>query len=446
MILILLIFTGSRLKPQEAHLLHAMRQIPQSSVSNAAYIPPYEAHFNFLFPAAHAWVGNSTFKWNDLVKRRVDGSFYLDYDHVSAKLKNRNHIITGFRYEPFSFGYRFERNYLSLSSQVRTEIFLQYSASMLDLMNDGVNAITGNRVDFDETRVFGMAWMEHSIAYARNFNERISAGVRFKFLNGVAGVHLAENQASLSISNNSTDYILMSNLVLNASYHDTDRIRIAGNNGFAIDFGIRISPVEEFDLVAGFNDLGRINWKTNLQNFKAVDTVLFNLTGVNLNELFSNLSDFGAGIGTIHDSLNRQIEFGEFEAKFKTPLPFNFHAGGMYRFTERNQAGLMMNFSLLDGQIHPSASLLFQHNFGRVFALTTALSYYNQRVTNIGLGWSLNLGFFQMYMLSGNILPAFHYSDAYNAGIQFGFNFLIGSLGKNNEPIIIEIRDDFLVL
>lgn len=443
LILNLLLLAAIGTKSQEALMLHAMRQIPQSSVSNASYIPPYEAHFHLLLPATHVWVGNSAFRWNDFVKERTDGSFSLDFDEAIGKMKNRNNLIMGLRYEPLSFGFRFGRSYLSLTSQVRTEVFLQYPASMFNLLNDGVNAFTGNSVDFGETRFLAVAWMEHSIGYARNFNEMISAGIRLKFINGLAGVHLAKNETTLSRSSSSSDFSLMSNLVLNASYPVEGTISIPGNYGFGVDFGIKVSPVEELDLVAGFNDLGRINWKANLQNFSASDNAIFRFSGLNLNELFSNDSDFESGFETVSDSLSGYFDFNEFEASFKTSLPFNFHAGGMYRFTERDQAGFIMNFNLLENQVKPSASLLYQHNFGNVFALSTSLSYHNQHFANIGLGYSLNLGFFQMYMLSGNILSSFLYRKVYNAGVKFGFNFLVGRLDKNSKPIIIEIRDDY---
>lgn len=439
----LLYSTAGKLKSQEALLLHSMREIPQASMSNASYIPPYEAHFNFMLPAVHTWAGNSAFTFNNIVKKKSIGSFSLDFDQAIGKMKDKNNVITGLRYEPLSFGFRFGRNYISIASQARADFYLQYSSSFFVLLNDGVNAFQGNKVDFSEARAIATVWLEHSAGFARNFNEMISAGIRIKYINGLSAVHLAEHQASLNRPGSSAGFSLMSNLVLNASYPDQDNIRIPGNHGFGVDAGIRISPLEELSIVAGFNDLGRIRWKANLQNFKSSDDVDFHFTGLNLNELFSDDSAFESGIETVSDSLSGYLDFNEYEASFTTPLPFNFHTGAFYRFTDNDQAGIVMQFRVVESQVKPSASIMYQRNFGNIFSITTALSYHNQRFANLGLGYSLNLGFFQFYMLSGNILSPIIYRRVHNAGVQFGFNFLVGRLDKNNQPIIIEVRDDF---
>jgi hypothetical protein len=154
-------------------------------------------------------------------------------------------------------------------------------------------------------------------------------------------------------------------------------------------------------------------------------------------------SDFDTGFETVSDSLENLLTFGELSESYRTSLPATLHFGTSYYFTENDQVGAFVQFKLVEEEMLPSASLMYHRKFGHVFAATTAISYHNQSFGNLGLGFSLNLGFFQMYALTGNVLSAFMPRKANNAGVQFGFNFLIGRLDKFNPPIIIEIRDDF---
>jgi hypothetical protein len=439
----LLLVVVVNVSSQEMLLLHTMREVPQSGMANPAYIPLYKAHFNLILPNISAYGRSSSFTLNDVVKEDSQGSNYLDLNNMIGQMQDKNLLYLGFRYDPISFGLRFHQNYITLSSNVRMEFFNQYPKKLFDLITDGGSLFTGQEINFDELKISGTVWLEHSAGYARQFNEELSVGVRFKLLSGIANAHLAQNHVAINREEASQGLFLQSNLLVHTSYPPDKTIRLPNNNGYGLDFGISYSPVEVLNFSAGVIDLGRITWKNNVESYQSEGRASFSYSGLDLNELFGIGSDLDSGFETVADSLENLLTFEELSESYTTSLPATYHLGASYHFTDNDQVGAFVQLKRIEEEMLPSVSLMYHRKFGHVLAATTAISYHNQSFSNLGLGFSLNLGFFQMYALSGNVLSAFMPRKAHNAGAQFGFNFLIGRLDKYNPPIIIEIRDDF---
>jgi hypothetical protein len=428
---------------QESLLLHAMREVPQAGWANPAYIPPCKAHFSFLVPGLAVSAGHSGFAWEDLFTRRADDSLNLDVSKAIAKMKTNNYLTSTFRYEALSFGIRFEKNYLSVSSNLRTDVAFQYPKRLFELLDQGNAPFVGQEMDFDKLHFIGTAWVENSISYTRQMSSKFNAGLRFKLLTGLANAHLAENQLKFETDEDMYDLSFESDFLVNTSYPKEEDVYFPQSRGYAFDFGISWTPVEELMIAAGVNDLGRIKWKENLVNYQSNDSAAFTFSGLELNDFFNTDEELESGFQALSDSLKDIFAIDEFSNIYTSPLPTAYHLAVNYRFTDYDQLAAVFNMRQFENQLIPSASLMYHHNFGRVFATTLAVSYHNQSFNNIGLGCSLNLGFLQLYALSGNILSGIIPERARNIGVQFGMNFLIGRLDKYKPPLTIIIEEDF---
>lgn len=428
---------------QESLLLHAMREVPQAGWANPAYIPPCKAHFSFLIPGLAVSAGHSGFAWDDLFTRRADDSLNLDVSKAISKMKANNYLTSTFRFEAFSLGIRFGKNYLTLSSNVRTDVAFQYPKRLFELLDQGNAPFIGQEMDFDKLHFNGTAWVENSISYTRQIGSKFNAGLRFKVLTGLANVHLAENQLKFDTDDDMYDLTFESDFLVNTSYPKEEDIYMPQSRGYAIDFGITWTPVEQLVVAAGVNDLGSITWKENLVNYKSNDNSAFTFSGLELNDFFNSDEEFESGFEALADSLEDIFSIQEFSNNYTSPLPTAYHLAVNYRFTDYDQLGAVFNWRQFENQFIPSASLMYHHNFGRVFATTLAVSYHNQSFNNVGLGCSLNLGFLQMYLLSGNVLSVIVPERARNIGVQFGINFLIGRLDKHKPPLTIIIEEGF---
>lgn len=441
--LIAILILHNRLFSQETLMLHAMREIPQSGMANPAYIPAYTAHFSLLIPGMALSIGHSGFAWNDLVNRRADDSLYLDFDKAIKSMNNNNYLHSSFRLEPFSFGLRFGYNYLTLASSVRTDITLLYPKQFFELITTGNVGLIGQESRLKDFKGIGSAWIEHSIGYARQINEEFNAGIKLKIITGLANVHLARNQVEFSTDNDMYDLTLNSDFLLHTSFPTEDEFHIPRNRGFGIDLGMTWKPVENVILSAGVNDLGRISWRENSYAYRSKDNSTITFSGLELSDFFNTEDEFDSGFDALADSLENIFVVEEFSKNYSTPLPATFHIGANYKLTDDGQIGALLYLKNFEKQLIPSASLIYHHNFGHIFAATAAVSYHNRSFYNLGLGGSLSLGFFQMYVLSGNVISLLTPHKVQNAGIQFGINFLIGRHDKQSTPMIIIEEDSW---
>jgi hypothetical protein len=442
-IIIFLLLINNQSFSQESLMLHAMREVPQSGMANPAYVPPYSAHFSFLIPNLAAAAGHSGFAWNDLFIRQANDSLKLDFSNAIAKMKEKNYLNSSVWVQPFSFGLRFGQNYINLSSRVRADITFQYPRELFELLDQGNEAFIGRQVSLDNLKFIGTAWVENSVGYTRQINDAFSAGFRFKLINGLANAHLAKNQLSLYTDDDMYDLTVESDFLLYTSYPTEAEFYYPKSQGFGIDLGLTWKLADGLLLSAGVIDLGRINWRENQVNYKSKENSAFTFSGLDLNDFFNTDDDIASGFEALSDSLENIFGIEERNESYYTPLPTTFHLGGNYRFTDNDMAGALVQLRYFEKSLIPSLSLMYHRSFGHVFAATAAVSYHNQRFDNLGLGMSLNLGFFQMYALSGNLLSVFVPHKSQNVGAQLGVNFLIGRPQKHEPPLIIIIEDDF---
>lgn len=421
-----LLFTGGvSAYSQEFLLMHQMHEVPQSAIQNPSLIPPNKAHFNLLLPGITLSAGHNGFVWSDLFRRRQDDSLYLDFNQAIGQMNDRNRFQGSFRLEVLSFGLRLNKGYVSVFSGLRTDIHLNYDKKLFELLLQGNALYIGETIRLEHMKLAGTAWLEHSVGYAHIINESMQAGIRLKFLNGLANAHLVNSHLSLFTEASTHNLTLESHFLLHTSYPNEFERPLPSNFGFGIDLGFSWQVSGDLNIAAGINDLGRISWKDNLKSYRLADQTAFTFEGINMDELFGENNAFEAGMEALKDSLDLVFKPEEFATKYQTPLPLSFYLSANYHLSESGSAGAIMHFRYLERELIPAASLLYHYRPGQVMALTAALSYYNNSLANLGLGISLNLGFFQCYLLSGNILAGIVPQHMQSAGLQLGINFLI---------------------
>jgi len=434
-----------KMAAQEMHVLNAMHAVPQSGIINAAYMPPYSAHFAVGPGSVSLSARHSGFAWNDLVYRRADDSLAFDIDKAIGMMKDNNHLNTSFLLEPLSLGVRFGPNYVSFSTRVRSVANFQYPKSLFVLLNEGNAAFIGENVVMN-FNLFGLVWQENSIGYARQINESLHAGLRMKLLYGVAGASLAQNRIALHTDEDMYDLTLEGSFLLNASYPTEEEIRLPANTGFGLDVGANYRVTQNLSIKAGVNDLGRINWKENLQNFSTANNSSFSFSGININDLFNASNDLENEIDYLLDSLEVVFKITESNQPFSTQLPTSFHLGAKYKLSRSSDVNALFYLQTFDGEAIPGFSVMFHQRLGSVLGATVGGSWYNYHLANLGAGLSLNLGPVQLYALSGNILPFFMPHKAKNAGVQLGLNFVFGRIDRKAIPTEDSSEHDFDLL
>jgi outer membrane protein OmpA-like peptidoglycan-associated protein len=79
---------------------------------------------------------------------------------------------------------------------------------------------------------------------------------------------------------------------------------------------------------------------------------------------------------------------------------------------------------------NPALSIAFTKKVWSLLDLRISGTYYNNTFTNAGVGFSLNLGPFQTYVFSDNLIATIQYDEAKFINIRAGVNW---NIGRNND-------------
>jgi hypothetical protein len=85
-------------------------------------------------------------------------------------------------------------------------------------------------------------------------------------------------------------------------------------------------------------------------------------------------------------------------------LNTRIYASAFYDLTPKDRFSGLARIHFYDKGIHPSFSLAYQRKFGNILRLTGSYSIAHRNFANLGIGFALNLGPMQLYMVTDNVL------------------------------------------
>jgi hypothetical protein len=413
---------------QESLMLLFMPDIPHSGINNPSFVSTSKTHFSVPFMGFGASMGNNAFKWDDLIKQPLDDSYIFDPSYAFNLLKATNYIYADANCQSFYLGFRLRKHYFSISSSLRMNFIMSYPDELFELLTRGNESFIGKKVNMASFGVLGNLWFENTLGYAIEYNDQLTMGLRLKLLNGLASTHLAKNQTSLYTDQILYDITLQSSFLINTSLPPVDAFELPLNPGFAVDLGISYRFSSELTAWLGLNDFGRISWKENLASYSSGDNAVFTFSGIRISDVFNTGDDLITELDMLIDTIENIFKVHESSYGFSTPLPANIHIATSYNLYKASRIGTIVYLNHFKNKIIPSLSVSYHHSFGDTFNVITALSYYKESFGNVGLGFSIKLRDFQLYMLSGNIMAPFIPNKSKNIGFQFGMNILIGEI------------------
>lgn len=419
--LLLFSFNGNA----QHEVMHFMNAVPQSARSNPAFFPEYGGHFAFLLPNIEFSFTHSGFRYSDLVVRKPNDSLFLDVNNAVATMADINHLRSSFSYEPLSFGFRVNNNYFSLSAAPRMKLLASYPKELLVLLTQGNAGFIGQTVNIGNADLAGNAWNEIAFGYARQFSEKLTAGVRLKYLTGISSAKIERAVINLHTDAQMYHLSLQSDILTYSSVPGEENYNFLKNTGFAVDFGISYKPIYRLTLQAGLTDLGTISWNTNTLNYRSNENSNFTFEGLDLNEFFANENGDDNGFERLGDSLMVIFEPTEFKEAFQTNIGSRVYFSATYELPSKGSAGIFFQHESLGRSSFPSLGLIYHHPVGNVLDVAVSYSMHGHNMNAVGLGINLNLGPMQFYAVTGNVISAFLPQHARMASIQLGFNFLL---------------------
>lgn len=433
---------------QQSLTLFHLEPIPENNYSNPAIIPSYDWHFGVPgLSSLGISYGNSGFKVSDLVERRTDDSLSLNFEKFIGKLKKKNNLTLEFREELINYGMKYWDYYFTFNVSERVDCYWNYPKDLYNFLWKGNGGFLGQTANFSGNSLKITHYREYALGASRELNSQWIVGAKVKLLFGKANVWTKKFDAGLYTDPASFDITSNSNIHINSSipkaFSESDVEFEFGNYfwsgknpGLAVDLGGIYKFNNDFTFSASILDLGFISWKNNPKNFKN-DNVSWTFEGIDINDYIDESdSVIDERLNNLQDSLIDKFNIVESADKYKTALTSKVILGGIYNLSEIETIGLMVRNTIFDKRIRTSVTASYNRKFHDIVSASASWSFINRNITNLGLGFVVNLEPFQIYAATDNIVGVFAPNVVKYYNVQFGMNFVFGQKQSKAAPLI----------
>ena len=425
-----------------------------SSGFNPAFLSSKEKFTFSIFPLGGSSIG---FDNQQIIKSLVLGSRSGistddDYKNIIERITDRPSFNQNLESTLFTFIFRSKAGYFNFRVKESENFSAAVKGELTNFIfsKDIQSAVIG-RVQNLPSQF--MHYREYSLGYSSPCrNHKFTAGVRAKVYFGKSAFY---SRLSGSVQTNYPDYVINGGGKVNLSIPLTETnvdgktgsslaltgsnaisyLMNSGNPGFGLDLGIKynITP----DLMFSFSviDLGRIDWKTNL-NSKVFDgeylihskDVASGLV-VNGNEIITKNFDNLSFADTISNRLNQSYE----RNGFSTQMPVNIYAGFKYQLNSKLKMSMVDRYVYLKNMNYNSLAILASLDVSKEIAVNTGYTAVSNSFYNIPLAVLFKKEWGQIYFGTENMLFFIVPSFSDFAGFTFGTCFyLFKNKGHSN--------------
>ena len=405
----------------EMSLYRFGHSVPQAGLINPSFIPDYKVVIGLPMLSHYGFADNDELAFRDLFVRETDGSLALDEAGLPEKLGDIRRQRIDIESQLLMYGVRIAGFYFTIGGNLNTQLRLTYPGELLGwaIRGPADPYYENSDLELDDFSVDALMYHEYYASAARSFFNRLSLGVRFRYIIGLASARSEEFDGSLHVGADSIS-IVTSRMVLNTggiSFFDQDDLGIrdyasygfdSRNRGGAIDLGASFKINDRIVVSAAVNDVGYIRWRDYTRKYE-LDPINYSFKGFDvIDYLFENdTTDIDAEL----DELETLFEPNEVDGQeFTTPLVTRVYGGISYRVGKRHEFGLVGFTDINRGTLNPGAGLSYSLKLGRMVQAVIGGTYSNGQLINVGAGLSLKLGPLQIYGVSdranGIVYPA----------------------------------------
>jgi len=407
-------------KGQQNLTLYNLKAIPQSNYVNPGILPA--SRFNIGLPVISSLYlnkSNSGFKLNDLVTDGAGSSTKLDFENLVNQLATNNYFALALQTDLLSLNFKSKENYFSFNSSYKVNWRVRYPKDFLNFIWKGNGASLGEELKFN-LGLDASTYLEYGLGYSREIGDKLSLGLRVKYLSGIANVSTEKSDITLYTNPITYDITATSDIVVNTSgivdnpFSGMGVVDVATklkNRGYGIDIGGSYKATERLTVNASVLDLGSIKWKFAPTNYVSGNpNASFTYQGINLNTFVNDSTSIDKAVELVFDSLNATFALDTVHRSYKTRLGAQIYAGAQYELNKESNVSLLLQGHFFDKKLHPALAVSYNYTIDNYLMGSINYSMFNRSYMNIGLGLALNLGPLQVYGVSDNVLGLFIYN------------------------------------
>jgi len=435
-----------------------MPGVPQSNRINPAIQPGCGFYLGFPAMAPLRFqVSSSSLAFNDVIYHHPDPEIdslitFLhplgDKEAFLDGLDGVNFLLTSVGTSLGSFGFRAGKSFFSVDLTARMDGNVYYPKGIFELFING--APDGSEISLSGIGADVNLFNELSLGWSRKdfILPNLDIGIRGKALFGLA--NLSTMNSSLDLNTSLDVWNLKSNMQINAAapsfvtfndnFESDDGPIVVDEDfldnapameiaksiisfdrfGLALDAGINYRVLPQLLLSASLLDVGGINWNNTVEGSFDFE---YDFKGVEVNPFTGVDTTF---VNELTDSLMNSFSYLPGDSYFSKLNP-KLLIGASFYPVEKIGFGLLSRTDFLNEKIAQQFTGSVNMTTGKFINLSLSYSYISSSFNNIGAGLSFNVGPFNMYLISDNIISgALRPLHTRSLNLWFGLNLTAG--------------------
>lgn len=434
--------------------------IPQSTQLNPAFRPVKKWYLAMPALGSVQFNGsNSGFSWSDIVRKGTGlqaDSLIIDLEHAASQMQDNNLFATEASLQVLGFGFAVKEWFFTFDINHKLKAKMNYPLTFMNLRYGNWD-YDGNKPvnhSFSDMYVNGLDYHELAIGASRTINEKLTVGMRVKYLVGVANVQSEYFNLDMETFENGSmrivsDASFRTNIPLDITYDAEgfvddfdvsdsadDLFTSTKNTGWGFDFGATYQLTDKLLLGAAFNDIGFIKWKEGTS--RLYTSGIFEYDGVDVSDEITGDEGDADYLDQLADDFENTFRFNNDGGSYKTGLMGSFNVSADYQLKRWLNLGLVSKNYFVDSKLVPQVTLATGLQAGRVLSTAITYSYMKNAPANLGAGMALNLGAFQVYAVTDNLNSVFKPSSAKYVNARLGINFVFNGKREKVEEVVEE--------
>jgi hypothetical protein len=426
---------------QEAYTMKFLPQLQQSQWVNASNQSDAKISVGLpVLSGVNFYIFNSGFTYHSLFNKVNDSTMGISPGSFIDKLKSRNLIAFGADVSLLSANIAFEDFTVGFSVTDKVDFRFSYPKDLLKFAWYGNGAYIDQTLNIGNFGLKASWYREYALHGTKNFG-KWTFGASPKLLFGKTNINT--QTSSLQIYTAPDYYALTAtaemNLQTSGLADSADRaegnMSFPGyafntkNKGLGIDLGASYQLNDKITLAGGINNLGYINWKSNVHNY-TVGPKSFTFDGFDLSHYLASGDSNFLSTNQYIDSVKDLIKFDKNTKSYRTSLPVEFYAMGNYKINKFHTVGAQLSTQRFAKKMVFSTTLCYQIALGKHF--TGALSYTAKTSSAFNIGGAIVARFagMQWYFATDNWWASVRPLDSKNMNLHMGVNLVFGDRAK----------------
>ncbi|HNX88767.1 MAG TPA: DUF5723 family protein [Paludibacteraceae bacterium] len=478
LILVVLIMSAFSGLQAQISTMYYLKNNPYRHQLNPAFQPSSGFYIDFpLIPSFEFSLGNNSLTMRDIIyPKLINGEMKTitfldengDKDLFYNTLRSQTNFQTNANMDIFSIGFRSGSSYFTFGVSQKFNMNATVPKDMFKLILYGtLDTLNVNRYDMSSMNMSATAYTEYALGYSREINERLSVGLKAKYLKGEANITVGFDKLNLNADRDKWDATIGGNIngaipftkfiLSNAGKIDSiasdfpeqslesgidtyidmakefvDVINHPSGSGFAVDLGASYKVSDRLSVSVAVLDLGYINWKRNTVNISVSEN--FNFDGVNF-ELDDTTNNYDDYTDIVTDSLQYNTTFNPYKTSLQTKLMAGLE---YYIVKDKVSLGLLSKSTFINKKLYEEITTSANFFPSSWFNASLSYSLLNGSFSNIGLGVNASVGPFNMFLASDFIplryTPEFVPYKTKSVNLKTGFCLTFGN-GKKDKRV-----------